>query len=196
MGLCSCLASCLAWGVQHWSLLVVEWSWVLALKRRSLGELSPTDITWGCNSLVVQCLELGSPTSEAQAWHPAGAPRPCQPHSSFAIQPSLFSGSDSFPGSSWAAKRQGDLRTCYQIRLPLPDIPQAKTLRCRGLQQREGLFTRQAGDEMGEQISNPPPWSQGICGIKNKEAVWCEDLRKCDWRKVYAFFIFVFSWSW
>ena len=29
-GLCSCLATCLAWGVQHWSLLVVEWSWVLA----------------------------------------------------------------------------------------------------------------------------------------------------------------------
>ena len=32
-------------------------------------------------SLVVQCPELGSPTSEAQAWHPAGAPKPCQPHS-------------------------------------------------------------------------------------------------------------------
>ena len=31
-------------------------------------------------SLVVQCPEVGSPTSEAQAWHPAGAPRPCQPH--------------------------------------------------------------------------------------------------------------------
>ena len=45
--LCSCLASCLAWGVQNWSLLVVEWSWVLALRRGSLGELSPIDITWG-----------------------------------------------------------------------------------------------------------------------------------------------------
>ena len=43
---CSCLASCLAWGVQHWSLLVVEWSWVLALTWRSLGDLSPFDITW------------------------------------------------------------------------------------------------------------------------------------------------------
>ena len=31
-------------------------------------------------SLVDQCPELSSPTSEAQAWHPAGAPRPCQPH--------------------------------------------------------------------------------------------------------------------
>ena len=41
MGLCSCLARCLAWGVQHWSLLVIEWSWVLALRWRSLGELSP-----------------------------------------------------------------------------------------------------------------------------------------------------------
>ena len=27
-----------------------------------------------------QCPELGSPTSEAQAWHPARVPRPCQPH--------------------------------------------------------------------------------------------------------------------
>ena len=27
-------------------------------------------------SLVVQCPELGSPTSETQAWHPAGAPDP------------------------------------------------------------------------------------------------------------------------
>ena len=32
-------------------------------------------------SLVIQCPELGSPTSEAKAWHPPGAPRPCQPHS-------------------------------------------------------------------------------------------------------------------
>ena len=31
-------------------------------------------------SLVDQCPELGSPTSEAQAWHLARAPRPCQPH--------------------------------------------------------------------------------------------------------------------
>ena len=47
MGLCSCLASSLAWGVQHWSLLVVEWSWVLALRWRSLEELLPNDSTWG-----------------------------------------------------------------------------------------------------------------------------------------------------
>ena len=45
--LCSCLASCLAWGVQLWSLLVIEWRSVLALRRRSLGELSPIDIMWG-----------------------------------------------------------------------------------------------------------------------------------------------------
>ena len=47
MGLCSCLTSCLARGVQHWNFLVVELSWVLALRQRSLGELSPIDITWG-----------------------------------------------------------------------------------------------------------------------------------------------------
>ena len=33
--------------VQHWSLLAVGWSWVLVLKRRSLGELLPIDIMWG-----------------------------------------------------------------------------------------------------------------------------------------------------
>ena len=46
-GLCSCLTSCLTWGVQHWSLLAIGWSWVLVLRRRSLGELLPVDITWG-----------------------------------------------------------------------------------------------------------------------------------------------------
>ena len=30
--------------------------------------------------MVDQCPELGSPTSEAQVWHPARTPRPCQPH--------------------------------------------------------------------------------------------------------------------
>ena len=47
MGLCSSLARCLLWGVQHWSLLVVEWSWILVLRRRSLGELSLINITRG-----------------------------------------------------------------------------------------------------------------------------------------------------
>ena len=45
-GLCSCIACCLAWDVQHWSLLAIGWSWVLALRRRSLGELSSVDIMW------------------------------------------------------------------------------------------------------------------------------------------------------
>ena len=50
--------------------LAIGWSWVLTLRRRSLGELSPIDILWGVRrSLVVQCPELGSPTSEAQGWH-------------------------------------------------------------------------------------------------------------------------------
>ena len=43
----SCLASSLAWGVYHWSMLVIEWSWVLALRWRSLGELLLIDIMWG-----------------------------------------------------------------------------------------------------------------------------------------------------
>ena len=46
MWLCSCLAGCLAWGVQHWRLLAVDLSCVLALRWRSLGELLPFDITW------------------------------------------------------------------------------------------------------------------------------------------------------
>ena len=80
VGLCSCLASCLAWGVQHWSLLIIEWSWVLAWDR-DLWESSRWLILRGAGTtLVVQCPELGSPTSEAQAWHAGGAPRPYQPH--------------------------------------------------------------------------------------------------------------------
>ena len=39
------LVVCLAWGVQHCSLLVVEWSWVLVLRWRPVGELSSFDIT-------------------------------------------------------------------------------------------------------------------------------------------------------
>ena len=77
---CSFLASCLASGVQHWSLLAVGLSWVLLLRQRSLGELSPIKITWDWRSLVAQCPGLSSPTSEAQARHLVRAPRPCQPH--------------------------------------------------------------------------------------------------------------------
>ena len=80
--LCSFLASWLALGIQHWSLLVVEWSWVLGWDG-GLWESSCRLILHGAGrSLVVQCAGLSSPTSEAQAWHPARAPRPCQPHSS------------------------------------------------------------------------------------------------------------------
>ena len=36
----------LPYGVKHCSLLLVEWSWVLALRWRSLGEILPFNITW------------------------------------------------------------------------------------------------------------------------------------------------------
>ena len=66
MGLCSCLASCSSWGVQHWSLLVLEWSLVFALRCRSLGELSLIDITW--------CREVsGGPMSWTQLFHLRGS---------------------------------------------------------------------------------------------------------------------------
>ena len=40
--------SCYLFGidVQHCSLLVIEWGWFLALRWRSLGELSPFESTW------------------------------------------------------------------------------------------------------------------------------------------------------
>ena len=66
-GFCSCLASCLAYGVHHWSLLVAEWSWVLVLRWRSLGDFRHLILRGAGRSLVDQCFELGSPTSEAQA---------------------------------------------------------------------------------------------------------------------------------
>ena len=48
-------------GNQLWILLVIGWSWVLALRQRSLGELSLVDIMWDQRSLVVQYPELSSP---------------------------------------------------------------------------------------------------------------------------------------
>lgn len=43
----------------------------------------------------------------------------------------------------------------------LPDVLQAKMLRHWGLQLREGLFTRQSSEEMGEFVSNLNPTSKG-----------------------------------
>ena len=65
MGLCSCLASCLACGVQHWSLLAVGCSWILVLRWRSLGHLSPINITWGWEV-------SGGPTSWTRLSHLRG----------------------------------------------------------------------------------------------------------------------------
>ena len=36
----------LAHGVQHFSLLVLEWSWAVALRWRLVGEFLPFDILW------------------------------------------------------------------------------------------------------------------------------------------------------
>ena len=60
-----------------WSLSAVgSWHW-----DGDVWESSHRLILCGVGrSLVVQCPELGSPTSEAQAWHLAKAPKPCQPH--------------------------------------------------------------------------------------------------------------------
>ena len=63
---------------------VACWSWVelgLSVEMKISGRAFPFDITLGGRSLVDQCPELCSPTSEAQAWHTARAPRPCQSHS-------------------------------------------------------------------------------------------------------------------
>ena len=62
----SCLPSCVAWGVQHWSLLSVGSSWVLALRCRSLGELSPIDIMWSREV-------CGAPMSWTQLSHLRGS---------------------------------------------------------------------------------------------------------------------------
>ena len=47
----------------------------------------------------------------------------------------------------------------------LPNTKQTKTLRCGGLQQRQGLFTRQPSEEMEEYVSDMPPQEQGAWGI-------------------------------
>ena len=66
MGLCSCLASCLAWGVQHWSLLAIGCSCVLVLRWRSPGGLSLINITWGREV-------SGGPASWTQLSHLGGS---------------------------------------------------------------------------------------------------------------------------
>ena len=66
MGLCSCLASCSTWGIQHWSLLAVGWSWILVFRWRSLGELLLINITWGQDV-------SGGPTSWTQLSHLGGS---------------------------------------------------------------------------------------------------------------------------
>ena len=53
--------------VQQCSLMVVEWSWVLALRRRCLGDFCHLILRGAGRSLVNQCPELGSPISEAEA---------------------------------------------------------------------------------------------------------------------------------
>ena len=52
------------------------------LRRSSLGELSPIDITWGreVSGGPMSWTRLSHLTSEAQAWQLTRAPRPCQPH--------------------------------------------------------------------------------------------------------------------
>ena len=42
-------------------MLVVEWTWVLALKWRSLGELSLFDTTWGQDVWWTNVLNLAPP---------------------------------------------------------------------------------------------------------------------------------------
>ena len=49
----------------------------LSIEMESSGR-ALTDWYYVRPSLVVQCPELGSPTSEAQGWHQARAPRSCQ----------------------------------------------------------------------------------------------------------------------
>ena len=62
--------SCLLFGMGSPSLELAGY-WVelglLVLRQRSLGELLQIDNMWARISLLVQCPELSSPTSEAQA---------------------------------------------------------------------------------------------------------------------------------
>ena len=63
------------------------------------------------------------------------------------------------------------------------------TLRHWGLQQREGLFVRQPGEEIGEQVLSLPPWrprAPGIYGMKIKQqgGLRVGSPGKGDWGKV------------
>ena len=79
--MCSSFASCLAWGISHWSLLAFVWGQVLLLKWRPLRIFSPITIPYGWSSLLVQHPELGSPTLAFQSWSLAVALRLDRSHS-------------------------------------------------------------------------------------------------------------------
>ena len=68
---------------------------------------------------------------------------------------------------------------CYLPRFLLPDLQQAEVLKCRGLQQREGLLAKRPGEETGKHVTDalhPHHRSRGwgIDGITSKEAEWSE----------------------
>ena len=44
----------------------------------------------------------------------------------------------------------------------LPEAQQARTLRCQGFQEREGLFMKQPSKEMGEHLRSASPKARGL----------------------------------
>ena len=139
-------------GVWFLQLLVVEWIWVLTLRWRSLGELSLIDITWGWQV-------SGGPMSWTRLSHLRGS----------GLTPGRSTKTLSATRHLWTPEIlvvPNQLGFVWRIA--------SKTLRCQGLQQTEGLFTRQPSNR---RISDFPPWrqgAQGILGIKNKKAQWSE----------------------
>ena len=144
VGLCSCLASCLAWYVQHWSLLVIEWSWVLALRWRSLGERSLIDITW--------CQEAsGGPVSWTRLSHLRGSGL-TPGRSTKTLSATVQSGY----GVYCRADSNSSLPIDQQwVFLPMWDLSSQSTETPRFAAKRG--FTHKAVQQgAGEQISNPP----------------------------------------
>ena len=101
-------------------------------RNRGITRANLTKVTQPVSSTT----ETPEPCNAGQVDH-----RKAQPTPSWLLVAVFISKGSYSPGLSWAAERQ-HLQTFYQTR-----VPEAKTLRCRGLPQREGLFTRKTGRE-------------------------------------------------
>ena len=147
-GVVFCLSSCLALGVQYWSLLVVAWSWVFMLRWRSLGELLLLDITWGWEV-------SGGPMSWTRLSHLRGSGlTPGQSTKSLSATWSLFR------RQGWALRETEDVEVCgwslhSKVLSSSADFPANRSLASVSLSASAGGSPAEAGGGCGSPSKIP-----------------------------------------